>query len=260
MKILFIGDISGKPGRDAVKGLVKKFREENGVEFVIANVENAAGGFGITAQVLDELFFYGIDAATSGNHIWDKKEVLQIMTGENRLLRPANYPEGVPGKGSRVFLAGGKTPVGVLNLQGRIYMPQTDCPFKTAKAEILKLKKDTAVIIVDFHAEVTSEKNALAWYLDGEASAVIGTHTHVQTADEKVLPKGTAFISDAGMTGAHDSVIGIRKEIAIERFLLSMPVKFEVAENDVKLCGVLLDIDEKTGRANSIKRVCEAAL
>ncbi len=257
MKILFIGDIIGKPGRDCVKELLPRLKDSLGIDFTIGNVENSAGGFGVTQQVLDELFFYGLDAATSGNHIWDKKEALSLAETEGRLLRPFNYPAGVPGKGSRVFVDKNGVNVGVLNLTGRIFMPPMECPFKTGKAEVEKLSKDAKIIIVDFHAEATSEKNALGLYLDGKITALLGTHTHIPTADERIFPGGTAYITDAGMTGPYDSVIGIKKDLALERFLTGMPAKFDVAVEGNALSGCLIEAEETTGRALSIKRVFE---
>lgn len=255
MRILFIGDIIGSPGREAVKEMLPEIREKNKIDFTIVNAENAAGGFGITPKVLNELFFCGVDVATSGNHIWDKKEVMEVIDKEERLLRPANYPEGVAGKGFGIYIAKDGIKIGVLNLEGRVYLANIDCPFKTSKLLIRKMKETADIIIVDFHAEITSEKIALGWYLDGEVSAVIGTHTHIQTADERILPGGTAYITDAGMTGGYDSVIGIKKEIALQRFLFHIPVKFELSSENIKLSGVIMEIDEKTGKALDIKRV-----
>lgn len=255
MKVLFIGDIVGKPGRKAVKdglpGIISKLK----IDFVIANAENAAAGFGITKSIGEELLSLGIDVMTSGNHIWDKKEAVSYIPKENRLLRPANYPEGVAGSGSIVIKTSSGEKIAVLNLSGRVFMPALDCPFQTAKRELPELKKQTNVIIVDFHAEATSEKSAIGWFLDGEVSAIVGTHTHVQTADEKILPKGTAFITDVGMTGPVDSVIGVEKEQIINKFLTQIPVRFETAKGEAMLSCVLLDINSKTGLANSIQRL-----
>ncbi len=255
MKILFIGDIVGKPGRRAVKELLPSLVGGHGVDLVIANCENAASGFGITREVVEELYDAHIDILTSGNHIWDKKEVLEFIEDYETLLRPANYPGTVPGKGSVLMPTAGGDYVGVLNVAGRIFMAPIDCPFVTAKEEIARLKAKTHVIIVDIHAEATSEKKALGWYLDGEVSAVLGTHTHVQTADDEILPGGTAYISDVGMTGPFDSVIGIKKETIMERFLTQIPNRFDVAKGDIRLQGVLLDIDAQTGKANAIERI-----
>ncbi|OPY87008.1 MAG: hypothetical protein A4E71_01270 [Smithella sp. PtaU1.Bin162] len=255
MKILFIGDIVGKPGRRAVRELLPKLVGDRAIDLVIANCENAAAGFGITRDIVEELFGNHIDILTSGNHIWDKKEILEFIEDYEALLRPANYPAKVPGAGTVVMPTAAGDYVGVLNLAGRIFMLPIDCPFTKAKSEIAELRKKAKVIIVDIHAEATSEKKALGWYLDGEVSAVLGTHTHVQTADDEILPKGTAYMSDVGMTGAFDSVIGVKKEAVIERFLTGVPNKFDTAKGDVRLQGVLLDIDPETGKANSIERI-----
>ena len=255
MKVLFIGDIVGKPGRKAVSALLPGIVGQYGVDIVIANCENAAGGFGVTRKVVDELYHNEIDILTSGNHIWDKKETSGFIDDYETLLRPANYPEGTVGKGSVVIDTMLGISLGVLNLEGRIFMKPLDCPFRVAEKEIEKLKHKTNIIIVDIHAEATSEKEALGWFLDGKVSAILGTHTHVQTADERVLPGGTAYITDVGMTGPFDSVLGIRKEVALERFLTLLPNRFDVAKGDVRLQGVLMDIDNKTGRTLSIERL-----
>jgi hypothetical protein len=224
-------------------------------DLVIANGENAAGGFGITSEIADELLFLGIDVLTSGNHVWDKKEIEPYLGKQDRLIRPANYPEGNAGFGSVVVSTRSAGEAAVLNLEGRVFMSNLEDPFRVAEREIEKLKKQTPVIIIDFHAEATSEKIALAWHLDGKASAVIGTHTHVQTADERVLPGGTAFITDAGMTGPTDSVIGVRKEQAIARFLYQTPHRFEIPKGPVHLDAVVVDIDSATGKAKGIERI-----
>ena len=255
MKILFIGDIVGKPGRRAVQEILPSLIGNREIDLVIANCENAAAGFGVTRDVVEELYDAHIDILTSGNHIWDKKEVLGFIEDYETLLRPANYPGLVPGKGSVLLPTAAGDYVGVLNLAGRIFMQPIDCPFVTAKKEIVRLKAKTNVIIVDMHAEATSEKKALGWYLDGEVSAVLGTHTHVQTADDEVLSGGTAYISDVGMTGPFDSVIGIKKDTIIEKFLTQVPNKFDVAKGDIRLQGVLMDIDTQSGRANAIERI-----
>jgi len=255
MRILFIGDVVGEPGRRAIRELVPKLKSSEKLDFVIANSENIAAGSGVTPSLADELFDSGVDVLTSGDHIWKRKEVLDYIGTSNRLLRPANYPEGAPGLGATVIKSESGESVGVINLIGRVFMQSVDCPFKIAKKEVESLKRKSRIIIVDMHAEATSEKVALGWYLDGEVSAVIGTHTHIQTADEKILPGGTAFISDAGMTGPYDGVIGRKKEQILARFLSQMPTKFEMAEGDIQLHGVIVDIDSKTGKANSIKRV-----
>lgn len=257
MKILFIGDIVGEPGRHAVKELLPKIRNKHSVEFVIANAENVAGGSGVTPALADELFGYGIDVITSGDHIWKRKEILDYIQTTKRLLRPLNYPGAAPGFGSTVVAAENGVKIGVINVIGRVFMQAVECPFRTAREEVLKMKDRARVIVVDVHAEATSEKIALGWYLDGLVSAIIGTHTHVQTADEKILPNGAAFISDAGMTGPFDGVIGRKKEQILNRFLTQMPAKFEMAEGDIQLHGVIIDIDDKTGKADSIKRIQE---
>lgn len=255
MRILFIGDIVGKPGRRAVRDLLPQLVAERSVDFVIANCENAAAGFGITREVVEDLYSCQVDVLTSGNHVWDKREVLDFIDDYETLLRPANYPDGVPGRGSVVVPAPGGTYVGVLNLAGRVFMPAMDCPFRTAEREIQKMKRKAPVVIVDFHAEATSEKQALSWFLDGKVTAVVGTHTHVQTADEAIRPGGSAYISDAGMTGPFDSVIGTRKEAILERFLTQLPNRFDVAKGDVRLQGVLIEADPSSGRALKIERI-----
>ncbi|MBI2355573.1 MAG: TIGR00282 family metallophosphoesterase [Deltaproteobacteria bacterium] len=255
VKLLFIGDIIGKPGRQALSRELHRLVDRYGVDLVIANGENAAGGFGLTADTARELFDLGVHCLTSGNHIWDKKEQVALVLADPRILRPANYPEGVPGRGSALFTTPGGARVGVLNLEGRVFMKNLDCPFRVADREIERLRRETAVILVDFHAEATSEKASLGWYLDGKASAVIGTHTHVQTADERILTQGTAYMSDAGMTGSFDSVIGIGKEEAIRKFLTQLPTKFEVPKKDIRLNAVVVGIDEVSGKAVSIERV-----
>lgn len=255
MKILFIGDIVGKPGRKAVRALLPGIVGQYGVDIVIANCENAAGGFGVTRKIVDELYHNEIDILTSGNHIWDKKEISNFIDDYETLLRPANYPEGTVGKGSVVIDTRLGISLGVLNLEGRVFMKPLDCPFRVAEREIEKLKHKTNIIIVDMHAEATSEKEALGWFLDGKVSTVLGTHTHVQTADERVLPHGTAYITDVGMTGSFDSVLGIRKEVALERFLTLLPNRFDVAKGDIRLQGVLIDIDNETGKGLSIERL-----
>ncbi len=255
MKILFISDIVGKPGRRAVYELLPEIIGNYEIDLTIANCENAAGGFGITRDVVEELFQNNIHVLTSGNHVWDKKEAEGFIGDYKNLLRPANYPPGAPGQGSvLVPVASGKL-VGVINLMGRVFMRPIDCPFRAAEAEIAKLRGSTEVIIVDMHAEATSEKQAMGWFLDGCVSAVLGTHTHVQTADEKILTKGTAYISDAGMTGPFESVIGVQKESVVTGFLTGMLGRFEVAKRDVWLQGVFIEVDEKTGKALRIERI-----
>ncbi|HLE76884.1 MAG TPA: TIGR00282 family metallophosphoesterase [bacterium] len=256
MNVLVIGDIHGKPGRRILRAAVPRLRKESGAALVIANGENAAGGAGITADVIREIFDAGVDVITGGNHTWHNREAYETLDAEPRLLRPANYPPGAPGHGSTVIAVDG-TAVGVLNLQGRIFMQTIDDPFRAARAEADRLRERAPVVIVDFHAEATSEKIALGWYLDGRVSAVIGTHTHVQTADERVLPGGTAYISDVGMTGPRDGVIGMAKDDIIERFLTQLPVRFTVASGPAQLNAVALDVDEESGRARAIRRIRE---
>jgi metallophosphoesterase (TIGR00282 family) len=258
VKILFIGDIIGKPGRQAVCRELHRLVDRYLIDLVIANGENSAGGFGITEETAKDLFACGIHLLTSGNHVWDKKDALEFISREGRLLRPANYPDGTPGSGSTVARTAGGIKVGVVNLEGRIFMNTLESPFRVADREIARMREETPIILVDFHAEATSEKMALGWYLNGRVSAVIGTHTHVQTADERILPGGTAYMTDAGMTGAFDSVIGIRKEEAIEKFLTQLPIRFEVAKNDIRLNGAVIEVDEKDGRAVRIERISVA--
>jgi len=255
VKLLFIGDIIGKPGRQAIARMLHRLVDRHRIDLVIANGENAAGGFGITAETAQELFQLGIHCFTSGNHIWDKKEALEYVTREERLIRPANYPPGTPGQGSALLRTAGGIKVGVLNLEGRVFMNNLECPFRVADREVERLRQETPIIFVDFHAEATSEKTSLGWYLDGRVSAVVGTHTHVQTADERILPEGTAYLTDAGMTGAFESVIGVRKDEPIQKFLTQIPTKFEVAKKDIRLNGVVIEIDDVTGKALAIERV-----
>jgi len=257
VKVLFIGDIVGEPGRRAIEVIVPRLKRREKVDFVVANGENIAGGSGITPKLAEELIRHGVDVITTGDHIWKRKEIVDEIESQRRLLRPANYPAGCPGTGSVVVTSGSGVEVGVVNLIGRVFMQAVECPFKVAKQEVERLRAKARVIIVDIHAEATSEKVALGWYLDGLVSAIIGTHTHIQTADEKILPNGTAFLADAGMTGPFDGVIGRKKEQILNRFLTQMPTRFEMAEGDVQLHGAIVDIDEKTGKANSIKRVQE---
>ena len=256
MKILFVGDIVGRPGRFALKERLDRLVDQHNIDLVVANCENAAAGFGLTVDVAEELFGYGIDAMTSGNHIWDKRDIIDFLDAEERIIRPENYPGEVPGRGYGVFKTNTGISVGIINLEGRVFMNDLDCPFLAADRLVEELG-DADVIIVDMHAEATSEKMALGWYLDGRVAAVIGTHTHVQTADERILPEGTAFISDVGMTGSRDGVIGMRREPIIEKFLTQRPVKFEVAKKDPVLSAVVVDIDEARGNARSIERVME---
>ncbi len=258
LNILFIGDVNGKPGRAAVKALLPGIRRDKQIDFVIANGENAAGGFGITAKTFDELVSMGIDVITTGNHIWDKKEIYTLIPVQPKLLRPANMAEENPGRGYNIYECekNGKIHrIGVINLTGRVYLPPSDDPFRKAVKIADEIRVSTKVIIVDFHAEATSEKAALGHYLDGKVSAVIGTHTHVQTADEKILKEGTGYLTDAGMTGPHDSVIGVKKEQIIRRFLTFLPDRFELAEGDNRLNGVVVSVDEENGKCVSIERL-----
>jgi hypothetical protein len=255
MRILFIGDIIGKAGRQALQGVLKKIIAEYKIEFTIANGENAAGGMGITPPIALEILNQGVEVLTSGNHIWAKKEIFPFLDEESRILRPANYPPNVPGRGSGIFHSNNGQKVGVLNLEGRVFMKHLDCPFRIGEREIEKMNKETPIIIVDFHAEATSEKMAMGWFLNGKVSAVLGTHTHVQTSDERTLSEGTAYITDVGMTGPLDSVIGIRKEIALERLLTQIPWKFDVAKEEIELQGVVIDVDSKTGKSENIQRI-----
>ena len=254
MRILFVGDIVGNPGRKAAKELVNRIKKNKCVDYCIANCENAAGGNGITYAVAQELYNAGIDAITMGNHTWSKKEIAGFIDMDPRIVRPANYPAELPGKGSTI-IEGDKGGIGVINVMGRVYMESIDCPFRAAEREIEYLKNFVKIIIVDMHAEATSEKCALAWYLDGRVSCVIGTHTHVQTSDERILPNGTGYITDVGMTGPHDGIIGVDREIIIEKFLRHMPAKFEVAKGAVQFNAVIADIDDKTGATTKIERI-----
>ena len=255
MKILFIGDIVGKPGRRAIRELLPELIFQYKIDFVIANCENAAAGFGVTRDVVEELYSYHINVLTSGNHIWDKKEISEFVGDYETLLRPPNYPVGSPGWGSVIRPDSSGISCGVINLMGRVFMKPIDCPFRAAEREIEKMKKYTRIIIVDMHAEATSEKEAIGWFLDGRVSAVVGTHTHVQTADESILPGGTAHITDVGMTGPFNSIIGIKKDVVMERFLTQIPNRFDVAKDDVLLQGVVVDIDGKSGKATGIDRL-----
>ena len=264
MKILFIGDIFGRPGRTIVKDRLPELRKQHAPDLVIANCENAAAGFGITPPLAEELFDLGIDVMTTGNHVWDKREIIeyfQMADGNphspaRRLLRPANFPQNLPGWG---VYEGQKNGVAyaVMNFQGRVFMGSSDDPFRYADRllEQIKSNSDSKIIFVDFHAEATSEKVAFGWYLDGRVTAVVGTHTHIPTADETVLPKGTAYITDVGMTGPFDSVIGVKKESVVEKFLSGMPARFEAAIGDVRLCAVVVECDDQSGRATSIERL-----
>jgi 2',3'-cyclic-nucleotide 2'-phosphodiesterase len=257
MKILFIGDIFGQPGRRLVKETLPSLREEFAPDLILANGENAAAGFGITPGLVEELLDLGIAVLTSGNHIWDRREIIPYFQehADGRLLRPANYPAGAPGHGLYLGKTEASVEYAVMNLQGRVFMAPLECPFRTADVLLNDVPASVKIRIVDFHAEATSEKQALGWYLDGRVTAVLGTHTHIPTADETVLPSGTAYITDTGMTGPYDSVIGIEKETVIKKFLDQMPARFEVATGDVRLCGVFIEADPETGRASSIQRI-----
>jgi 2',3'-cyclic-nucleotide 2'-phosphodiesterase len=264
MNLLFIGDIVGQPGRHAVKILLPKLREQHALDFVIANGENSAGGNGITPKTAGEIFSAGVDVITSGDHLWDQKEVAELLANEPRFLRPLNYPPGTPGRGSgifeipyRIFKIPAPVKIAVLNLQGRTFMPPLENPFLVAAEAVKRLREQTKIIFVDFHAEATSEKIALGRMLDGQVSAVVGTHTHVQTADEQILAGGTAYLTDAGFTGPHDGCLGREIEPVIKRFLTGMPQRFEVAKNRVLLHGAIIQVDEVTGKATRIQRVSE---
>ena len=253
MNILFIGDIFASPGRRIVADHLQDIVETNRIDLTIANAENAAGGFGLTPSIAEELFGLGLDVLTSGNHVWDKREVYDYLGRQPRLLRPANYPEA-PGHGAIVWRARNGVDCAVINLQGRTYMPSTDCPFRKADQILGALDPAIKVRFVDFHAEATSEKIALGWYLDGRVSAVIGTHTHVPTADTRILPGGAAYQTDCGMTGPYHSVIGVQTDIIVQRFLTGLPVRMEAARQDPELHAVIVDVDEATGKARAIRR------
>ena len=259
MTILFIGDIVGRPGRDLVQKGLRALVDHYDVDLTIANAENAAAGFGLTRDIGETLFEWGVDVMTSGNHIWDKKEVLEYIAAEPRLLRPANYPAGVPGRGSCIGQTRDGRSVGVINVMGRVFMAPLDDPFAVVLREIDAVRHRARIIVVDMHAEATSEKIAMGWHLDGRVTGVIGTHTHVQTADERVLPGGTAYLTDAGMTGPHDSIIGMQKEPSLARFLNGMPSKFEPASGNPRLNGAVIEADDKTGRATKITRISYSA-
>ena len=252
MKILMIGDVFGGPGRKFLKQRLPGLIQEHDADYTVVNVENLAGGFGVTRSTCTEVLEAGADVMTSGNHVWDKREGVDYLPTEPRLLRPYNYPAGCPGAGFHLGRTTKGTRIAVLNLQGRVFMPPIDCPFQGADAALQEIGDDADVILVDLHAEATSEKVAMGWYLDGRVAAVVGTHTHIPTADARVLPGGTAYISDLGMTGPYDSVIGVSKKAIIGRFLNAMPTRFETARGDVRLCGVIIDVDPSTGRARSM--------
>jgi metallophosphoesterase (TIGR00282 family) len=255
MKLLFVGDVIGKPGRRALRNLLPRLVDRHRADYVVVNVENSAGGFGVTPDVLREIEDLPIDVYTSGNHIWDKREAMELLDRHPKLLRPANYPDGNPGRGLHLGETAAGVPVAVINLEGLVYMSNLDSPFHKADALLASLDPRYKVILVDFHAEVTSEKQAMGFYLDGRVSAVIGTHTHIPTADERILPNGTALQNDAGMTGPYESVIGMRVDKVLKRFLLQTPSSFEVAKHDVRLAGTVVDVDEATGKARAIERL-----
>jgi len=259
MKILFIGDIFASPGRRIAGACLGRLVSDEKIDLVIANVENAAGGFGITPPLAQELFSLGVDVMTSGNHIWDKREIYDYLNNEPRLLRPANYGAAVPGSGIVTGKARNGVPYAVLNLQGRVHMPPIDCPFRTADALLAGLPAEIRVRFVDFHAEATSEKMAMGWHLDGRVTAVIGTHTHIPTADARILPGGTAYQTDCGMTGPYDSVIGVEKKTILHRFLTQLPARFEAAANMVELHAAIVEADPVTGLARSIRPVAITA-
>jgi hypothetical protein len=259
MHLLFIGDIVGKPGREIVKRALPLLVRAHAIDLVIANVENSAGGFGVTRETGDEIAGTGVHVMTSGNHIWDKKEALAYIDSEPRLLRPINYAAVAPGRGLSVVSTASGLRVAVINAMGRVHMPLVDDPFAALTRAVAEARRETPLVVVDFHAEVTSEKIAMGWHLDGQVTAVIGTHTHVQTADEQVLPGGTAYITDVGMTGPHDSVIGVEKDAALARFLTGLPSRFETATGNPRLNAVVIEADEATGRARRITRLSLAA-
>lgn len=257
VRIMMIGDIVGRPGRMIVKEKLRYLKKKHALDFIIANGENAAGGVGLTKAIADELFNSEIDFLTMGNHTWDKKEIFEFIDYEPCLIRPANYPPGTPGKGSSVVRLKRDLKIGIINLSGRTFLSPLDCPFRIGEELAKSIARETPVIIVDFHAEATSEKIAFGWFMDGKVSAVIGTHTHVQTADERILPGGTGFITDVGMTGPRDSVLGVKTDLVLEKFMTQLPVRFEIASGPAQINAVILDIDESTGRTLRIERVQE---
>jgi metallophosphoesterase (TIGR00282 family) len=246
----------GKPGRWALSQLLRPIKQKHQIDFVVANVENAAGGYGLTKPISQKIMSYGVDVQTSGNHIWDRNEIFPYLDfAENRVIRPANNPAGSPGYGSYLFTLQDGRKVGVINVEGRVFGRNIDCPFRTVDGELRLMKDSTKIIVVDIHAETTSEKGAMAHYVDGRVSLLVGTHTHIQTADERIMPKGTAFITDAGMTGPHSGVIGMNPEGVLGRFLTALPHRFTVSSGDVKVQGVICEVDDETGRAVSIERL-----
>ena len=258
VKILFVGDLFAKPGKYLASQFIPRLIEERGIDFCIVNGENAAGGYGLTQNIATKIFSYGVDVITTGNHIWDRNDADELLENESeRILRPANYPPSVAGHGATVVQSRKGLKVGVMNLQGRIFMKPIDCPFRSADANLDWMRKQTRVVIVDFHAEATAEKLGLGWYLDGKVSAVLGTHTHIMTADERILPKGTAYITDVGMTGPYDSIIGMRVGPSLHRIRFQTPCRFSPAETGLKFAAVILEVNEKTGGALSIERILE---
>lgn len=255
MKILVIADIVGRPGRRAVKGLLPGIQKENNIDFVIANAENAAGGRGLTRQVMNELLSSGIDVLTMGNHVWDNKEIYSFVDDEFRLVRPINFPPYCPGQGYHVYSGGINKRIAVINAMGRVFLPPLDCPFRGVEQVMEEIKEQSDIIIVDFHAEATSEKLAFGYYFDGKVTAVLGTHTHIQTADERILPEGTAYITDLGMTGPRESILGMDKDMVINKIIYQRPVRLEVAGGAAILQGVILQIDDNTNRVYSIQRI-----
>lgn len=254
MNIMMVGDICGKPGRLAAAYCIPLLRQEYPIDLIIANGENSAGGIGITAPVMEELLSLGVDVITSGNHIWDKKEIMNFIGDDSRLIRPANYPPGTPGFGHTI-LTKNQVKIAVINLAGRAFMPPIDCPFREADKILSEISGQADIILVDFHAETTSEKMALAWYLDGRISCLAGTHTHIQTADERILTNGTAYITDLGMVGPWDSVLGVDKDLVIKKFLTGLPAKFSLADGRTVFCAVIVQIDEASGKAKAITRI-----
>lgn len=255
MNILVIGDIVGRPGRTVLAGLVPEIQRKYDISFTIANGENAAGGRGLTRSVMNDILGAGIDVITMGNHVWDNKEILSFIDDEFRLIRPTNYPGPCPGQGYHIYKGGFNKNIAVVNLSGRVFLPPLDCPFQIMDEIMEELTEAADIIIVDFHAEATSEKLALAYYLDGRVQAVLGTHTHIQTADERILPGGTAYISDLGMTGPKESILGMEKELVIQKFLTGRPVRLEVASGQAQLEGVILQIDDDTDQVSAIRRI-----
>lgn len=254
MNLLFIGDIVGRPGRQAIRALLPEIVRQFKIEFTIANAENASGGRGLSREVMNELLNAGIDVLTMGNHVWDNKEIFSFIDDQPRLIRPANYPSPCPGQGYHIYRAGFNQKIAIINISGRIFMPELDCPFRCVD-HILADLDDVDYIIIDFHAEATSEKQALGYYLDGRVSAVLGTHTHIQTADERILPEGTAYITDLGMTGPIDSILGMDRHLVLERFLTQRPVRFEVARGASQLQGVVLELNDQTRKVTRITRI-----